>query len=151
MIFQFSKNDKMIFSVAWNTMFTDYWKVLILNFPEIEIRYFYLKSWWKHDIYWLLESTCFELFRGGKYGLFLSQKVDGKMMFTDYWKVFVLNVSEMENTVFFWAKKLRKNDIYWLYYLLSIKNDSTFFPSCDMHKFHALVGCHAIFFLRTFF
>ena len=50
MIFQFSKkNDNMIFSAAWNTMFTDYWKVLT-------------------------------------YALFLSQKVDGKMIFTwSFW------------------------------------------------------------------
>ena len=34
MIFQFSKNDK-IFYISWNTIFTDYWKVLVLNFLEI--------------------------------------------------------------------------------------------------------------------
>ena len=32
-----------------------------------------------------------DLFCDEKYGLFLSQKVDGKMIFTDYGKVFVLN------------------------------------------------------------
>ena len=37
---------------------------------------------------------------------FLSQKVDGKMLFTDYWKVLVLNFLVIGNTVFFWAKKL---------------------------------------------
>ena len=37
---------------------------------------------------------------------FLSQKVDGKMIFPDYWKVLVLNFSVMGNMVFFWAKKL---------------------------------------------
>ena len=67
--------------------------------------FFRLKSWWKDDINWLLESSCFELFGGGKYCLFFSQKVDGKMIFTDYWKVLVLNVLEMRNTVFFWVKK----------------------------------------------
>ena len=64
------------------------------------------KSWWKYDIYWLLKSSCFNLFGNGKYGLFLSQKVDGNMIFTDYWKVLVLNFSVMGNTVFFWVKKL---------------------------------------------
>ena len=39
---------------------------------------------------------------------FLSQKTDGKMIFTDYWKVLVLNSLEMGNTVFFWAKKLKE-------------------------------------------
>ena len=28
------------------------------------------KSWWKDDIYWLLKSSCFELFVDGKYGFF---------------------------------------------------------------------------------
>ena len=37
--------------------------------------------------------------------VFLSQKVDINMIFTDYWKVLVLNFSAMENTVFFWSKK----------------------------------------------
>ena len=68
---------------------------------------------------------------------FLSQKVDGKIIFTDYWKVFVLNFSVMGNTVFFesrswwkrwtcfelfvdgntiffWVKKLMEDDIYRL-------------------------------------
>ena len=37
--------------------------------------------------------------------VFLSQNVDGNI-FTDYWKVLVLIFSGMENTVFFWVKKL---------------------------------------------
>ena len=63
------------------------------------------KSWRKYDIYWLLKS-CFNLFGNGKYGIFLSQKVDGSMIFTDYWKVLVLNFSDFGNMVFFWVKKL---------------------------------------------
>ena len=68
-------------------IFTDYWKVLILNFTEIgNTVFFEPKSWWKDDIYWLLKSSCFELFDDGKYGLFFSQKVDGKMIFTwSFW------------------------------------------------------------------
>ena len=96
-----------------NMIFTDYWKVLVLTFLEMEIRSFFQpKSWWKNDIYWLLEvlvlnfsetentvffdsrswwkddnywllkSSCFKLFSDGKYGLFFSQKVDGKMIIT---------------------------------------------------------------------
>ena len=34
------------------------------------------------------------------------QKMDGKMIFTDYWKVLVLIFLEMVNTVSFSAKKL---------------------------------------------
>ena len=38
--------------------------------------------------------------------VFLSQKVDGNMIFTDYWKVLVLIFSKMGNIVFSWAKNL---------------------------------------------
>ena len=43
-----------VFSLAWNIMFTENYKVLVLNFWE------------------------------EKNGVFLSQKVDGNMIFTDY-------------------------------------------------------------------
>ena len=93
--------------VDGNMTFADYWKVLFWSFREWEIRYFFQpKSWWKDNIYRLLKSSYFDLFGNGKCGLFLSQKVDGKMIFTDYWKVLVLNFSMMGNTVFFWVKKL---------------------------------------------
>ena len=71
-----TKNNEVIFSLAWNIIFTDNLKVLVLKFLEM------------------------------KNMVFLSQKVDGNMIFTDYWKVLVLNFSEMGNTVFSWAKKL---------------------------------------------
>ena len=38
--------------------------------------------------------------------VFLSQKIDENMVFTDYWKVLYLIFLGMENTVFFWGKKL---------------------------------------------
>ena len=70
------KNNEMIFSLAWNIIFSHNLKVLVLKFLEI------------------------------KNMVFLSLKVDGNMIFTDYWKVLVLNFSVMGNTVFFSAKKL---------------------------------------------
>ena len=97
----------MIFSLAWNINVFDNLKSSCLEvFGDKEHGIFEPKSWWKYDIYWLLKSSCFNLFGNGKCGLFLSQKVDGNMMFTDYWKVLVLNFSVMGNTVFFWVKKL---------------------------------------------
>ena len=95
-------------------IFTDYWKVLVLNFSMMgntvffesrswwkrwyllitekflfwtfrwwEIRSFFeSRSWLKDGIYWLPRVPCFELFGDGKYDLFFSQKVDGKMIFT---------------------------------------------------------------------
>ena len=76
--------------------------------------FFEPKSWWKDDIYWLLESSCFELFGEGKCGLFLSQKVDRKMILIDCWKVLVFNFLEIGNTFFFELKSRWKDDIYWL-------------------------------------
>ena len=128
------KND-VLFSLAWNMMFTDnscilvlnslemknrvflsqkvdgnviypdYWKFFVLIFSGMtNTAFFEPKSCWKDDIYWLLESFYFNLFGDGKHGLFLSQKVDGKLIFTDYWKVLVLIFSGMGNTVFFESK-----------------------------------------------
>ena len=42
------------------------------------VVFFEPKIWWKDDIYWVVKSSCFELFGDGKHGLFLSQEVDGK-------------------------------------------------------------------------
>ena len=61
----------------WYLIFTDYWKVLVLNFSVM-----------------------------GNTISFLSQEVDGNMIFTGYWEVLVLNLLVMGNTVFFSAKKL---------------------------------------------
>ena len=46
---------------------------------------------------------------------FLSQKVDGKIIFIDYWKGLVLNLSVMENTAFSEPKSCRKDYIYLLF------------------------------------
>ena len=70
------KNNEVIFSLAWNIIFSDNWKVLVLKFLEM------------------------------KNMVFLSQKVDENMIFTDYWKVLVLKFPGMGNTVLFWSKKL---------------------------------------------
>ena len=70
------KNNEVIFSLAWNIIFSDNLKVLVLKFLEM------------------------------KNMVFLSQKVDGNMIFTDYWKVLVLIFLGIRNKVFSWAKKL---------------------------------------------
>ena len=69
----------------WYLQITE--KFLFWTFRRWKIRSFFQpKSWLKDDIYWLLKSSCFELFWDGKYDLFLSQKVDGKMVFTwSFW------------------------------------------------------------------
>ena len=138
-----NKYNEVIFSLAWNIIFSNNWKALVLKFLEMKnmvflsqkgdgnmmftdyrkvlvliflgigntvfswakklIEWWYLlvtekalfwtfrwwkiqpffesRSWCKDDIYWLLRISCFELFGDGKYDLFFSQKVDGKMIF----------------------------------------------------------------------
>ena len=77
------------------TIFTGYWKVLVLNFL-------------------VMENT-----------VFFRQKVNRKMIFTCYWKVlvlghqivFVLNFSVMGNTVFFFSLKIGVKIIFnWYFY-----------------------------------
>ena len=95
--------------VDGNMIFIDYWKLFVLNFSVMgNTVFFEPKNWWKDDIYWLLKCSWFKLFGDGKCGLFLNKKVDGKMIFTDYWKVLVLKFSVMGSTVFFLAKKLKE-------------------------------------------
>ena len=80
--------DKNLMEI-WYLRITE--KFLFWNFREWEIRScFEAKGSWKNGIYWFLKSSCFELFGDGKDGLFLRQKVNGKMIFPDYWKVLVL-------------------------------------------------------------
>ena len=71
----------------WRMIFTNYWKVLVLNcFKMGNTIFFWTKKLMKDDIYWLLKSSYFELFVDGKCSLFLSQKIDGKMIFTwSFW------------------------------------------------------------------
>ena len=88
-------------------------KKISFNAGDEKYGIFESKNWWRY-IYWLLKSSCFDLFGNGKYGLFLSQKVDGKMIFTDYWKGLVLNFSVMGNTFFFESRIWWKDDIHWL-------------------------------------
>ena len=78
---------------SWAKKLIERWYLLInekdlfWTFRWWKIRSFFeSRSWWKDDIYWLRRSSCFELFGGGKYGLFYSQKIDGKMIITcSFW------------------------------------------------------------------
>ena len=66
-----------IWSFIWSKKLMERWYLLIT-----ETFLFWAFPWWK---IWSL----------------LRQKVNGKMMFTDYWKVHILSFSVMRNTVFF--------------------------------------------------
>ena len=99
----------MIFSLIWNTAFTGYWKVLVLKFSEMENMVFFRAKKLMERLYLLnTEKFLFWTFQRCEIRSFLSQKVDEKMIFIDYWKVLVFKFSKMGNTVFFRAKKLMK-------------------------------------------
>ena len=70
------------------------------------------KSWWKDDIYWLRKGSCFELFGGGKYGLFGVKKLMEKMIFAGFREVLVLNFSVMGNKIFFISEKVDEKIIF---------------------------------------
>ena len=110
----------------------------------------------EYHVYWLLKSSCFELSRDGKYGLFwakklmerlyllitgkflfwtflkweiwyfLSLKNSGTMIFTGDWKVLVLNFLEMGNAVFFSSEKLIQK-----WYLLGLFELSKIFQDLE--------------------
>ena len=65
------------------------------------------------EIWYLLiaEKFLFWTFWSWEIRSFLSQEVDGKMIFIGYWEVLVLNFSVMENTVYFQPK------IWWKDYI----------------------------------
>ena len=88
-------------------IFTDYWKDLVLIFSGMgNTVFFEPKRWWKDNGYWLIKVLVLNFSVLGKYGLLLSQEVDGKIIFTGYREFLVLNFSVMGNTVFFSAKTL---------------------------------------------
>ena len=95
--------------VSGDMIFTGYWKVPVLSFSVMgNTVFFEAKSLWKNDIYWLLKSSCFELFRDENCGY-------GNKIFTDYWKVLVLSFSVTGNTVFFYPKSWYKGNIYLVF------------------------------------
>ena len=67
---------------------------------------FWVKKLMKIWYLLITEKFLFCSFREWEIQPFLSQKVDGKTLFTDYGNVLVLNFSVIEKTVFFWVEKL---------------------------------------------
>ena len=84
------QKNKMIFSLAWNTIITEYGKVIILKFSQIRNTVFFdPKGWCKMTF-----SSVWNI------------------IFTDYWKALVLNFSEMEIRYILDPKSWWKNDVY---------------------------------------
>ena len=81
-------DGKMLFTGYWNVhVFTETFMFLTFWWQETR-SIFEPRSWWKDDIYWLMKSSCFKLFGDRKYGLFLSQKVHEKMIYTWFFLAF---------------------------------------------------------------
>ena len=75
---------------------------------------FWVKKLMKIWYLLITEKFLFWSFREWEIQPFLSQKVDGKMLFTDYGNVLVLNFSVIEKRSFFESRSWWKDDIYWL-------------------------------------
>ena len=95
------------------------------------------------EIWYLLitEKFLFWSFQEWEIRLFLSQKVDGKMLFTDYWKVLVLNFSVIGKTVFFSVEKLMErwyllNNEKFLFWILRRWEIRSFFQPKSWWKDH---------------
>ena len=102
--------------VDGNMIFTDYWKVLVLIFSGMgNTVFFWAKKLMERRYLLITENVFVWTFRCWKIRSFLSQEVDGKMIFIGYWEVLVLNFSVMRNRVFFSAKKLMER-----WYLLGL-------------------------------
>ena len=91
---------------------------------------FEAKSWCNDDIYRLLKSFCFELFRYGKYGFF-EAKSNGKVIFTDYWKVLVLGYQKVLDLSFL----VMGNKVFF-----SQKDDVKVIFTCSFLAFHDIPG-----------
>ena len=102
--------------VDGNMIFTDYWKFLVLTFSEMENTVFpWAKKFTERWYLLITGKSLFWTFRWLEIRFFLSQEVDGKMIFTGYWEVLILNFSVMKNTVFLSVKKLMER-----WYLLGL-------------------------------
>ena len=96
-------------------IFTDYWKVLLLTFSGMgNTVSFWAKKLMERWYLLITEKVLFWTFRWWEIRSFLSQEFDGKMIFTGYWEVLLLNFSVIGNTVFFQPKNWWK-DLYMVF------------------------------------
>ena len=97
----------MVFSLPWNIIFSDNWKVIVLKFLEMKNMVFLSHKVDENMIFTDYRKVIVLIFLEiGNTVFFWAKNVDWKMIFTDYWKGIVLNFSVIENTIFFWVKKL---------------------------------------------
>ena len=125
------KNDEV--SLAWNIMFTDNEKGLLLNFL-VFLWYFWAKQLMEIFYLLIIERFLVWSFRNWEIRSFFEPKSWWKDYI--YWllKVVVLNFLVMKNTVFFWVKKLMER-----WYLLGLFELSMIFQGLGNMVFGALI------------
>ena len=117
-----------------------------MKFSLIENTVFFLSKKLMEKLYSLItEKFLFWTFWRWEMRSFLSQSIDRKMIFTDYWKFFVLNFSLIENTVFFLRQKLHGNMIFtenWKVLILnfSVMGNTVIFSSKMLMERWYLLG-----------
>ena len=125
--FELSGNGK--YSLFWEKKLMERWYLLITEmflfwtFRDRKYCLFWGKKLIKRWYLLVTEKFLFWAFPWWKMRSFLKQKVNGKMIFTDYWKVLifgyrkglVLSFSVMENMVFFKPKCWCKGNIYLVF------------------------------------
>ena len=84
------------------------------NFRRWKIRSFFKpRSWWKYDVYWLMKSSWFGLFRNRKYGLFWVKKLMKRWYLLITEKILFWTFRRWEIRSFFEPKSWWKDHIYW--------------------------------------
>ena len=91
----------MIFSLAWDIIFSDNWKVLVLKFSEMKNMVFLSQKVHGNMIFTVYRKVLVLIFLEIGNTVFPRAKRLIERWFTDYWKGLVLNFSGMENKVFF--------------------------------------------------
>ena len=120
--------------VGRKIIFAGYWKVFVLNFLVMgNAVFFWVKKLMERWYLLITENFLFWTFWWWKIQSFLSQEVDGNMIFNGYREVLVLNFSVMGNTIFFSAKKLME-----ILYLLGVFELSTIFQDLGNMFFRAV-------------
>ena len=120
--------------VGRKNIFAGYWKVFVLNFLVMgNAVFFWVKKLMERWYLLITENFLFWTFWWWKIQSFLSQEVDGNMIFNGYREVLVLNFSVMGNTIFFSAEKLME-----ILYLLGVFELSTIFQDLGNMFFRAV-------------
>ena len=68
-------------------------------FKDGECIFFEPKSWWKDNIYWLLKRSCFEPFGYGKYGFFWAKILPERLYLLALFEISMI-FQDLRNTVF---------------------------------------------------